>query len=167
MTMRVPAGTNESLRALATMLDELACEERLELLCLLAEGPVDVSGLCTRLDLAMPTVSGHLRHLMRLGLLECRKNGRWRIYALSDAARLSHAGATIELTLNCGPHVRCTFTLPRAALARLTPTPEIPGRTESPSTHAPAHPTAIVIRPLGDPVPRQSAASSDRPASAP
>jgi ArsR family transcriptional regulator len=62
----------------------LAHPRRLEMLHVLAEGPIEVGRLATRLRLSQPNVSQHLALLRSAGLVELQRNGREVSYQLSD-----------------------------------------------------------------------------------
>ena len=87
--------------AAVTRLAALAQETRLSIFRLLVQkGP---EGLCasdiqTRLKLAAPTLSFHLKELTRAGLLESRQEGRYIYYAPDFDAMNSLVG---YLTENC------------------------------------------------------------------
>ena len=157
MTKRSPLRADGSLHALAKLHREVACEERLELLYLLAGGPLEVSGLCARLDLDMPVVSGHLGHLKRLGLLERRVEGRWRVYSLSAAVQITRVEGSVELVLKIGNQMRGSFTVPTTALRWLTPqapaeklNPSAPPRPAAAPSPLPATPK-VIVRPWSAP----------------
>lgn len=58
---------------------------RREILDLLATGERSVNDLVTRLGLAQPLVSKHLRVLREVGLVAVRESGRQRVYRLDPA----------------------------------------------------------------------------------
>jgi ArsR family transcriptional regulator len=55
---------------------------RLEILSLLAEGPLCVNALVNRLNVSQPAVSQHLRILENAGLVKGSKMGYWVHYSL-------------------------------------------------------------------------------------
>ncbi len=82
-------------------LKALANENRLLLLCLLAEGEKSVTELETKLRLRQPTVSQQLARLRADDLVSCRRNGKTIYYSLSSA----EARQVIDLlySLFCAP----------------------------------------------------------------
>ena len=59
---------------------------RLRILNLLLEGELCVCDLCEALDQIQPKVSRHLAYLRRTGLVDVRREGRWKYYRLSNRA---------------------------------------------------------------------------------
>lgn len=87
------------LEAAARLFRALATPSRLQLLCLLGEGPATVSRLVDRSRLSQPLVSQHLRTLRETGLVTLTRTGREAVYALADnhvshivGDALAHAG---------------------------------------------------------------------------
>ena len=72
------------LEQLATLAKALGHEYRLELLELIAQGDRSVESLTQLMDLPIATVSQHLQHLRRSGLVTTRKEGRYVYYHLVD-----------------------------------------------------------------------------------
>jgi DNA-binding transcriptional ArsR family regulator len=68
----------------ANVLRMLAHPRRLEIIHLLADGPIEVGRLAARLSLSQPNVSQHLALLRSAGLVELDRNGREVRYQLSD-----------------------------------------------------------------------------------
>lgn len=69
---------------------------RLRILNLLLEGELCVCDLCEALDIIQPTVSRHLSHLRRAGLVTGRREGKWMHYSITEHPdRLQHT------LLNC------------------------------------------------------------------
>jgi ArsR family transcriptional regulator len=94
---------------------------RLRLLNLLVDGERCVCDLCTVLDESQPKVSRHLAYLRRAGLVTVRRDGKWRYYAVNDAA------AGIERTLlDC---VRGCLRQTDALRADLKQLAKLPSRT--------------------------------------
>lgn len=87
------------LEAAARLFRALATPARLQLLCLLEEGPATVSRLVELSGLSQPLVSQHLRILRETGLATLTRSGREAVYALADnhvshivGDALAHAG---------------------------------------------------------------------------
>ena len=68
----------------ANVLRMLAHPRRLEMLHLLAEGPMEVGRIAHRLGISQPNASQHLALLRSSGLVEIERNGREVRYQLSD-----------------------------------------------------------------------------------
>lgn len=72
------------------MFRAFADETRLRLLHLLREEEVCVGDIVATLELPQPTVSRHLAHLRRAGLIEARRDGVWRYYRLTPPGTPLH-----------------------------------------------------------------------------
>ena len=68
----------------ANVLRMLAHPRRLEMLHVLADGPLEVGALATTLGISQPNASQHLALLRSAGLVELERNGREIRYSLSD-----------------------------------------------------------------------------------
>ena len=95
-------------------LTALGHETRLAIFRLLVQaGPVGVNAgsICEKLELAPATLSFHLAHLSRVGLIRGRQEGRF-IFYVADYAAMSELLA--YLTDNCCQGAQC---LPKASAA--------------------------------------------------
>ena len=72
------------IHELAGMYAALADATRLRILGLLADGEVCVGHIHEALRLPQPTVSRHLAHLRRAGLVRTRRDGLWVHYQLAE-----------------------------------------------------------------------------------
>ena len=63
---------------------------RLRILNLLGSGELCVCDLCDALEEIQPKVSRHLGTLRRAGLVEVRREGKWKFYALAEARSPLH-----------------------------------------------------------------------------
>jgi DNA-binding transcriptional ArsR family regulator len=70
-----------------TALRALGEDTRVRIVGLLIEEALDVNEIARRLDVSQYNVSKHLRILREAGLLEVKKSGRQRLYALPEAIR--------------------------------------------------------------------------------
>jgi DNA-binding transcriptional ArsR family regulator len=70
----------------ADVLRMLANPRRLEMLHVLAEGPLEVGRIAQRMDITQPNASQHLALLRASGLVELERNGRQVRYRLADPA---------------------------------------------------------------------------------
>src|SRR5438045_2545805 len=68
----------------ASVLRMLAHPRRLEMLHLLADGPMEVGRLADRLGISQPNASQHLALLRGSGLVDIERNGREVRYRLAD-----------------------------------------------------------------------------------
>jgi ArsR family transcriptional regulator len=68
----------------AETLRTLASPRRIEILHVLADGPIEVGRLATRIGASQPNVSQHLAVLRNAGLVEAEREGREVRYRLSD-----------------------------------------------------------------------------------
>lgn len=82
-----------SVRAAADLMKALSSENRLLLLCLLAEGEKTVGQLAETLDLRQAAVSQQLTLLRKDGLVAARRDGRTMHYRLTGR----EARAVIEV----------------------------------------------------------------------
>lgn len=68
----------------AEILKTLASPRRIEILHVLAGGPIEVGRLASRIGASQPNVSQHLSVLRTAGLVEAEREGREVRYRLSD-----------------------------------------------------------------------------------
>ncbi len=102
------------LESASNSLSALGHETRLAIFRLLVQaGPVGVNAglICEKLELAPATLSFHLAHLSRVGLIRGRQEGRF-IFYVADYAAMD--GLLAYLTDNCCQGVQC---LPKAGAA--------------------------------------------------
>jgi ArsR family transcriptional regulator len=75
----------------ADLFGAFADPTRLRILNLLAaQKEICVCDLCAVLDMIQPKVSRHLAVLRRAGLVDVRRSGKWKIYALAAAPSPLH-----------------------------------------------------------------------------
>jgi DNA-binding transcriptional ArsR family regulator len=113
-------GMDEITRMQADVLKVLASPARLEILHLLANGPLEVSRIAAAIGSTQPNASQHLAVLRTAGLVEADRHGREIHYALTDAdvivacgvmrrvlerrlARLAHLAAHAQPITQLGP----------------------------------------------------------------
>ena len=95
------------LESASKSLTALGHETRLAIFRLLVQaGPVGVNAgsICEKLELAPATLSFHLAHLSRVGLIRGRQEGRF-IFYVADYAAMSELLA--YLTQNCCQGAQC------------------------------------------------------------
>lgn len=74
-------------------------ENRLRVLMMLKQRPLCVCEMHEVLDIALSTLSAHLRLMKNTGLIEDEKDGRWVIYRLSHNKYLHELLETLEKEL--------------------------------------------------------------------
>jgi len=95
------------IKSAAPCLASLGHETRLSIFRLLVQaGPegINAGDICSRLDMAAPTLSFHLAHLTRVGLIRGRQEGRF-IYYVADYAAMDELLS--YLTENCCQGAAC------------------------------------------------------------
>jgi ArsR family transcriptional regulator len=97
------------IHELADMYGALADATRLRILGVLADGEVCVWHIHEALRLPQPTVSRHLAHLRRAGLVRTRREGLWIHYRLAEVADPS-ARAAISAAIHAVGHAPATRT---------------------------------------------------------
>jgi DNA-binding transcriptional ArsR family regulator len=93
----------------ARKLSALAAPERLRIISLLRQGPLNVSEIEEQLGIKLVNVSHHLSVLRHAGLVEAEKRGRFVYYSLPPGALCPDGpdGTTEHLDLGC-----CRLELP-------------------------------------------------------
>jgi ArsR family transcriptional regulator len=97
------------IHELADMYSALADATRLRILGVLADGEVCVWHIHEALRLPQPTVSRHLAHLRRAGLVRTRRDGLWIHYRLGEIADPS-ARAALSAAVHAIGHAPATRT---------------------------------------------------------
>ena len=97
------------IHELAEMFGALADATRLRILGVLADGEVCVCHIHEALRLPQPTVSRHLAHLRRAGLVKTRREGLWIHYRLAEVAD-SSARAALSAAVHAIGHAPATRT---------------------------------------------------------
>jgi ArsR family transcriptional regulator, nickel/cobalt-responsive transcriptional repressor len=92
----------ETAEFIADAMDGLAAGSRIQLLCLLAQGPRSVKQLTAETDMEQPAVSQQLRVLRDLGFVRAEKKGRTKIYELHD----EHVAGLLEQAVAHAEHLR-------------------------------------------------------------
>lgn len=95
--LRGPAGSCAANAA--TLVKALAHEARMQILCHLIEGEKSVGELEALLGLRQAAVSQQLARLREQGLVTSRRDGRARLYRISD--RRAHAVVSLVHQLYC------------------------------------------------------------------
>ena len=92
-----PERMSDKAKRAADFLKALAHENRLMLLCILAEGERSVSELEKMLELRQPTVSQQLARLRMDGLVTARRDGKTIYYSLASEEARIIVGAVYEV----------------------------------------------------------------------
>ena len=71
----------------AKVFKALSDESRVKIVLMLSSGATNACDFMDALDIAQPTLSHHLKILDEAGIVERKKEGKWRIYALSESGR--------------------------------------------------------------------------------
>jgi ArsR family transcriptional regulator len=83
----------------------LGDENRLRILLMLRKRPLCVCEIHEALNIAMSTLSAHLKLMKNTGLIEDTKDGRWVIYSLSDNPYLRQLLETLDTELTFDPTI--------------------------------------------------------------
>ena len=97
------------IHELAEMYGALADATRLRILGVLTDGEVCVCHIHEALRVPQPTVSRHLAHLRRAGLVRTRRDGLWVHYRLAEVADPS-AKAALSAAIHAIGHAPATRT---------------------------------------------------------
>lgn len=102
------------------MFRAFADETRLRLLHLLRDEERCVGDIVDTLELPQPTVSRHLAHLRRAGLIEARSEGVWRFYRLTPPGTdlHEHLVACLDSCFRDVPVIQADIERARAVNAR-------------------------------------------------
>ncbi|MDH3519371.1 MAG: metalloregulator ArsR/SmtB family transcription factor [Myxococcales bacterium] len=91
MNSRATRRDAEPIRVAPTSLfGAFADATRLRILSLLSDGELCVCDLCAVLEESQPKISRHLATLRRAGLVQVRREGKWKVYALAPAPSALH-----------------------------------------------------------------------------
>jgi ArsR family transcriptional regulator len=84
----------------------LSDENRLRVLLMLRQRPLCVCEMHEVLDIALSTLSAHLKLMKNTGLIVDEKDGRWVIYRLSQNRYLHEVLMSLEKELQLDPTIR-------------------------------------------------------------
>jgi DNA-binding transcriptional ArsR family regulator len=80
----------KTIQRAAILLKQVSDPTRLQVVTLLSEGECHVGGLCDQFNMTQPAVSHHLAMLRHGGIIESRRQGQNKVYALTETGyRLS------------------------------------------------------------------------------
>ncbi len=88
-----------SLKKTATILKALSDENRLRIAMMLMERPMCVCEINEILNIALSTISAHLKTLKYAGIITDDKGGRWVEYKLTDNVEIRELLKTIRNNL--------------------------------------------------------------------
>lgn len=97
--------------ALIDLLAVVRSDKRLEVMCALTRGALDISTLANQLQLDRTLVSHHISCLRRAGLVECVRQGTRRVCRLGRAVACvpRDGGLMLDLTADSGAVLRLTI----------------------------------------------------------
>jgi ArsR family transcriptional regulator len=72
------------MKDLLAVVKALSDENRMRIFCMLKERPLCVCEIYEVLDIALSTLSQHLKLMKSAGIIEDKKDGRWVIYSLNS-----------------------------------------------------------------------------------
>jgi len=81
----------------------LSDTNRLRILLMLKKRSMCVCEIDEILEIALSTISTHLKQLKNQGLISSRKNGRWVVYSLSDDKALNELLTDVEKNIEDDP----------------------------------------------------------------
>ncbi|MBQ6380648.1 MAG: winged helix-turn-helix transcriptional regulator [Clostridia bacterium] len=73
--------------ACAKVFKALADESRVKIVLMLSTGATNACDFIDELHISQPTLSHHLRILHEAGIVQCEKEGKWRIYSLTESGQ--------------------------------------------------------------------------------
>ena len=83
-TKHLRAGEVRAAESYAGVFKALSDESRVKILLMLSSGETNACDFMEELNISQPTLSHHLKILSEAELVQCVKDGKWRIYSLSD-----------------------------------------------------------------------------------
>ncbi len=84
-TKRLRADQSKKAVAFAKVCKALSDESRVKIMLMLSSGATNACDFMDALNISQPTLSHHLKILSEAGLVHFEKDGKWRIYALSES----------------------------------------------------------------------------------
>ena len=82
-TKHLRAAEVRSAVASAKVFKALGDESRVKIVLMLSTGATNACDFMDELNISQPTLSHHLKILSEANVVECTKEGKWRIYSLS------------------------------------------------------------------------------------
>ena len=86
-TKRLRAAQVKQASAAAKVFKALSDESRVKIILMLSTGATNACDFMEELNISQPTLSHHLRILGEADLVCVQKDGKWRIYSLSERGR--------------------------------------------------------------------------------
>ena len=71
----------------AKVFKALADESRVKIVLMLSTGATNACDFMDELNISQPTLSHHLKVLNEAGVVQIQKDGKWRIYSLSEMGK--------------------------------------------------------------------------------
>ncbi|MBR2591171.1 MAG: winged helix-turn-helix transcriptional regulator [Clostridia bacterium] len=69
----------------AKVFKALSDESRVKIVLMLSSGATNACDFMDELNISQPTLSHHLKILSEAGIVQMQKEGKWRIYSLSES----------------------------------------------------------------------------------
>ncbi len=107
--------------SLPDLVEVVRYRARLEILIALARAPKDVSTLAADLDLALSTVSHHLRPLYGWGLVQFDRIDKHHVYRLGRQILRTLCGDTMHLSINMSQGLHLVLQCPANVAVRWDP----------------------------------------------
>jgi DNA-binding transcriptional ArsR family regulator len=90
---------SDDLRRILSITKALSDESRLRALMAVKDGELCLCQIIPVLGLSPATVSKHMGTLERAGMVQCRRQGKWRYYRLADGSTNRAASRALAWTL--------------------------------------------------------------------
>ena len=82
-TKQLRAAEVKKAVAFSKVCKALSDESRVKIVLMLSTGATNACDFMDALHVSQPTLSHHLKILLDAGIVQCKKEGKWRIYSLS------------------------------------------------------------------------------------
>ena len=82
-TKQLRAAEVKKAAAFSKVCKALSDESRVKIVLMLSTGATNACDFMDALHISQPTLSHHLKILLEAGIVQCAKDGKWRIYFLT------------------------------------------------------------------------------------
>lgn len=86
-TKHLRAAQVKQATAAAKVFKALSDESRVKIILMLSTGATNACDFMDELNISQPTLSHHLKILSEAGLVQMQKDGKWRIYSISESGK--------------------------------------------------------------------------------
>lgn len=86
-TKRLTAAENRRAEDMAKCFKALSDESRVKIVLMLFSGATNACDFIDELKISQPTLSHHLKVLSEAKIVQCKKEGKWRIYELTQLGK--------------------------------------------------------------------------------